>query len=101
MARKGIALTVGPHQFDSIRACAKFFGRSSPNVRYHLARGTLDSLLDTPKLHDGTAVETPVRGTVYPTMRAAATALGVTLAAVSRAHERGTLDSLGAYQVFQ
>lgn len=101
MVRKGIPLAVGPHKFDSIAACAVFFGRSSANIRYHMEQDTLDSLLTTPKLHGGVAIPVPVRGTVYPTMAVASKALGVTVSAISRARERGTLDSLGAREVFK
>jgi hypothetical protein len=101
MPRKGHPMQVGPHSFGSIVECAAFFGRSAPNIRYLRERGLLEKLLDGPeKMHDGIDQPVEIHGIRYLSMSDAARSLGVSISAVSHAKKRGTLESLGAKQVF-
>jgi hypothetical protein len=102
MGRKGKPLTVGPHNFDSVLECARFFDRSTTNVRYHRDQGTLDSLLEIDgKRHDGLEVPVPIRGVLFASEQDAATHFGVTVSAISHARRRGTLDTIGSKELFK
>lgn len=70
--------------FPSISAAARYEGKSVK---------TMTEWLGLKSEHRPRPVQ--IRGTTYPSMKAAALALGVTNEAVRQAKQRGTLDRVG------
>lgn len=72
------------------------FGISRTTVYRYIDAGRLDDLGQGNRHpHSGHATEITIRGVRYPSRRAAAERLNVDPSAITKAEQRGTLDSVG------